>query len=549
MATEVDHQRIAFAREVIQLFVKAFTNLKLFPHTHQHCRTAVDAFASRLRSYVAMYDTLRVGITQDNMLVEEQPIYEEENRNENLAFRLYVDGLREIAISKGVTAEEATRLAHVFYQAIVDTKLDSTLLLWESEFKAIDYVAINSLSEAWAQPDYLSQDALKLLKDMNKNVEDIVASLTAPGARNTYEFELSDGASELEKAKELDTAGEDREEGEDIFEVNKDALDALRREVAAWGPDRTLKHMVEAALDGMALTPDLVARQHVEWLLKEAIDTSIRTKNLDLLGAIATRLQGELQLTEEEEDEALFKGLFAHLGDDATVVRLIEIAQGGAVGGPKAYTRILGMLGDSGLKAAVSTFKVSKTKELGEALQAFILENISRAPKLLLPLVEPESTPELVRAGLFVAGKKLKGKDLEEVLNRARRHPDKKIVEYATHQWRTTTDEGRLVTMSEALEQSESKADRMNAVAHLVKAGHRPSIDVLKRVIDAAAFLTRDADEKEAFIDGLRRLAGKAAIAFLQTQVARSGGLFNRKAVGEVREAAQKALDAIKTGK
>ena len=246
MATDTDQQRVWFAREVLQLFVKCFTNLKLFPHHHVHVKSAMDAFTGRLRTFVGMHEVLRIGVSQDNLTVEDQPIYEEENRNENLAFRLYVDGLREIAIVKGVTVEEAQKLAMVFYEAIVDTKIDSTLLLWEADFRNIEYVAINSLSEQWDQPDYLSQDALKLLRDMNTDVQGIVQNLTAPGARDTYSFELSDGGKELERAKEIEAGSEDREQGEDIFAIDDGALQAFQREVMAWGPDRALRAIVEA---------------------------------------------------------------------------------------------------------------------------------------------------------------------------------------------------------------------------------------------------------------------------------------------------------------
>lgn len=550
MATDVaDHERIAFAREVMQLFVKCFTNLKLFPHTHQHCKSALENFSSRIRSFVKLHEVLRFGITQEALTVEGQPVYEEQNRNENLAFRLYVDGLREVSVVRGATGEEAEKLAYIFYQAVSDPKVDTTLLLWEAEFKNVEYVAINSLSEAWAQPDYLSQDALKLLNDMNKNVDAIVQSLTAPSARSAYEFELSDGASELEKAKELDTATEDREEGEDIFQVEDEALNALRREAAAWGPDRLLQALFEAALDGLALAPDIIGRDHVQWLLREAADTALRGKNIDMLAAILTRLEGELQLTEEEEEEALFKGVFVYLGDPNNVGRLIELTQGQAIGGPKSYTKVLGMLGESGVRAAVATLKQTKTKELREALEAFLIANLGRWPQHLHPLLQADVPADQVKSALFLAGKTAKGKAMEEVLNLARKHPDKQIQQQATHLWRTQTEEGRLVSLSEALETAQNKLDRIKAAQQLVQANHRPTIDILKRVIESQAFLGRDAEEKEAMVDSLRRLAGKAAIAFLQQQASRSTFVLNRKAVSEVVAAAQKALDAIKAGK
>ncbi|MBX3472276.1 MAG: hypothetical protein KF878_35945 [Planctomycetes bacterium] len=543
-----EQERVWFAREVMQQFVKCFTNLKLYPHHHTHVKTSLDAWSSRIRSYLALHDILRIGVTQDALLVEETPIYEEQNRNENLAFRLYVDGLREISITRGLTVQEAERLAFVFYQAVVDPRVDSTGLLWEGDFKNIDYVAINSLSEAWEQPDYMSQDALKLLKDMNRDVDAIVASLTAPGARNTYTFEVTDGAAEFEKAKELDAGEGEREEGDDIFEVSEQSLLELQRDVQSWGPDRVLRVLIDGGLDGLAVASDIVGRDHVRWLLRESVDTALRSKDMELLGAILGRLEGELELV-EDEDEEMIRGVFAYMGEEQNVGRLTELAQGQAIGGPKAYCRILGLIGDSGLTAAVATFMLTKNKEMQEALSAFISDNLHRNPKVLAPMLDPQVPPEVVRAALFIAAKRLKGKELEEALDRARQHSDPKIKEYATHQWRTQTDEGRLQTFTQALETSESKQDRMRAVSHVTNASYKPALEVLKRVVDSQAFLGRDADEKLAYIDAVRRLGGKTAIAFLQQQASRSTLVFNRKAMAEIRDAAQKALDAIKQGR
>lgn len=543
-----EQERVWFAREVLKEFVKAFTQLKLYPHTHQNVKSAVDAWSGRIRSFLALHEVLRISVSQEALLVEEQPVYQEQNRNENLAFRLYVDGLRELTITRGISSQEAEKLAFLFYQAIVDPKADSTGLLWEGEFKNVDYVAINSLSEQWEQPDYLSQDAMKLLKDMQKDVDAIVAGMTAPGARNTYEFEVTDGAAEFEKAKQLDAGDGEREEGEDIFEVSEASLLELQRDIQSWGPDRMLKALIEASLDGLALAPDLVGRDRVEWLLKESTDTALRGKDMELLGAILGRLEKELELA-EDEDEELFKSIFAYMGQEQNIGRLTELAQGNALGGPKAFARILGLIGDGGLTASVATFMMTKNKELAATLQQFITDNLHRNPKVLAPMLDPAVPPDIVKAALFIASKKLKGKDLEDAINKARKHNDPKMREYANHQWRTSTDEGRLQTFSQALETSESKPDRLRALNHITQANYKPALDILKKVIDSQPFLGRDADEKAAYIDGVRKLGGKTAIAFLQTQANRSALLLNRKAVGEIRDAALKALELIKQGK
>ena len=102
-----DHEKVMFAREVFNLFFKAFTNLKLYPHDHVHCRSALDEFSKRLRSYVKLHDVLRISVTQDTLNVGDETVYEEEDSKQNLAFRLYVDGLREISVTPTATTAQS----------------------------------------------------------------------------------------------------------------------------------------------------------------------------------------------------------------------------------------------------------------------------------------------------------------------------------------------------------------------------------------------------------------------------------------------------------
>jgi len=552
MVVEADQERLWFATEVFKLFEKAFTQLKLYPHDHKYCVDAVANFAKRLRSYTNMHDVLRLTVHQDTLTVGDHVVYQAPSRTESVAFRLYVDGLRTLTIEKGVTTEEASRLAHVFYNAVVDPLVDATNLLWEGDFRHVDYQAINQLQDAWEQPDFLSSDSLRLLRDMNRNVDEIVDEITAGVEdRDTYSFEMTDGAAETDDlddvAEQVDEA--ERAEDEDIFEIPPEALQAFVKEAASWRPDRLLQAVVEASLDGLALEPDMVGRDNVAWLLKEAVEMALRTEDMELLGTLLNRYEGELALAEEDEHEAVLRDVFAWMGQEENVARLVGLAKGSAVGGPSAFCRILGLIGPSGLKAGVETYLDSDSKELKDALLKFIAENLARDPRQLLPLVDPERPADVVRSGLFLLSKQrdLDTQSLEELLNAGREHADPKVQEYATHLWRTMTVEGRVVTSIDALG-SENPRDRARALRTIVEGRHTEAIPRLKEVIASGPFVSWETKERHAYLSALRELGGKTSVAFLQQQASRSTGLFNRKKAKEIREMAQVELNKLKHG-
>jgi len=556
MVSDTQQEKVWFAREVFQLFVKAFTNLKLYPHHHVHAKTAVGNFVDRVRSFVSLHGVLRLTVGQDTFSIGEDVVYEEENRNENLAFRLYVDGLRELSIAPGVSKEEAERLAHIFYKAVVDTTSDATLLLWEGDFHHIDYAAINSLSEAWDQPDFLSNDSLQQLRDMNHHADDMVAQLTAgTGDRATYAFELSESASEiaeLERLGDLDVADEsgadESQSGDDdMYKIEEQAMAQLRQDALAWGPDRMLQTVVEASLDGLALEPSLIGRENVRWLLTEALEMALRTSNMDMLSTFLNRLEGELALTEEDEDEILFQYVFEWLGQPQNLSRLTDLAKSNAVGGPQAFTRVLGLLGQRGLPAAINTYLEASNKELETALLEFIGANLHHDPQALAPMLDKRNDPQTVRSGLFLLSKqKLPPEQLEGLLATARSHPHPEVKKYANHLFRTLTDSGTVESYVNALADGETPRERLRALKYVVDKRYRPALDKLKEVVESSKFLEWDPAERKAYLQAIRILGETASIGFLQRQASRRTGVFKRAQVKEIRELAAAELEKLK---
>ena len=296
--------------------------------------------------------------------------------------------------------------------------------------------------------------------------------------------------------------------------------------------------------------PDVIGRDNAVWLMREAVETALRGKDLELLSNLLTRYEGELALLEEPEEERPFRDVFTWMGEPENLARLTEMAKGQGLGGPQAFCRILGLLGTPGLDAAVEAYLDAEAKELKDALLGFVKSNLATNPMALSPLVSPERPAKVVSDGLFLLSKQrtMDPRALEALLNLARDHEDRKISEYATHLWRTMTEGGRIEGMVGALN-SDSRRDRLRALQILVKANHQPALDTMRAVVESKDFLSRDQQERHAFLQAIRVLGGKGAIGFLQRQTQRSTTLFNRKAVNEIRAMAEQELQQMRKPK
>ena len=332
-APESGQERVWFAREVTGLFVKAFTNLKLYPREHTYCVEALEAFTKRLKAYVRMHGALRIAVESGRLAVEEQTVYEAESRQENLAFRLYVDGLRELSILPGVDSSEAERLALVFTRVLTNPELDSTQQLWEEDFRAIEYVAIDSLAEAWETPDSFSAEHLRSVEEANRDVSRLAESLTERGLIGALTFELTDGAAELRRV-EVEEANRAEVEAaqdealaeflagavtEDEEEPEPQGMREFREDVLSWGPDRLLEGVVSQSLWGLFEAAGELTPESVRWVTREALDMALKAHDLELVRRLVTRYVDAYQRSEEEQSRREAAG---RLGEGVDVVEV-----------------------------------------------------------------------------------------------------------------------------------------------------------------------------------------------------------------------------------
>ena len=98
--------RVWHAREVVRLLLKAHKLRKLYAAGHAHGLAAIQELGGSVRSYVRMHHLLRFEVTRDALVFEEERVYEEPNREANIAYGVFLGGVRSIAFREGVTDDE-----------------------------------------------------------------------------------------------------------------------------------------------------------------------------------------------------------------------------------------------------------------------------------------------------------------------------------------------------------------------------------------------------------------------------------------------------------
>lgn len=549
-----DQERVWLAREVMRLLIKAVKTAKLYEPRHAHVLAAREELFSRLRSYLKLHDTLRLEVTKDSFLLETERLYDEPSREQNLAFRLYVGGVREIAIHSRATDAELDSLFAVLGSR--SEEKDVHTQLFEAGFQGIEYVCLDELAEGWEAPENLSRESLEKIAEMNRYAEQVIDALAKRQALTAgqFEHELSDSGVELEILDEVPDEktddDDDETDADELFQVPKEAVAAIRDEARATGVDDLLLRVLEIVLDGLALDPEAIGEDGGRWFIEEAPRLALRRRNMRMLATLLERFDRELEQGDQRAGVAIQK-VFEELSHPESLETITAHALAGASGGPASLCQILARMGSPGVDAAVAAYLRTSASELREALKKHIGDHADENPEALRPLIESGVTwAETARWALFLVSKRVHGPAADGLIEAGTKHPDKKVSEYASFLWRTSTSKGRLRAFMDALD-SKDVAERVRAADQLAKAKDPEAIEHLKKLIEDSSFIGRTVEEKRAFLGAVAAIGGRATRTFIKGQAERKAGIsgiFKLSGGTEVREEAQKLLRDLPEG-
>ncbi len=151
----VDPEELESVKDLIQSLIKTAKTLKIYlpnnPIHQKHLQELTEKFSVHLKDF----GSLVLGIQQFQLFFHDEPVYENTNRLESMAFKLYVDGMREIIFHEGLEQEEILNLLDALERDYDPSNPndDMVTLLWEMHLAHVSY----SISEEIFEEDDLVQ--------------------------------------------------------------------------------------------------------------------------------------------------------------------------------------------------------------------------------------------------------------------------------------------------------------------------------------------------------------------------------------------------------
>jgi len=174
--SDVDQQKLKAARELLLQFVKTAKTVRLYLANNPIRQKFLSDLFERFELFLRAYGALRLKVRQQAFVVDGEVVYEQEGRQENLAFRCYVDGITELTFHEGLEQAELIEFLEVMGSDQDPNALDDDLvsLLWKRDLPHINTVVVDDLPE---HADFLPDQTELKAPDLQSMVRQETASL------------------------------------------------------------------------------------------------------------------------------------------------------------------------------------------------------------------------------------------------------------------------------------------------------------------------------------------------------------------------------------
>ena len=144
------------ARDLVNLFLKALKAYRLYLPNNRTLQAFVDAFYDTLQAFLGSHGELCLRVSQFRITYHGEPVYESTAKEESLAFRLFINGVRDFTFHESVPMAEVAGFLQVINRAFDAKATADDLLtqLWERDLRSITFIILDDFFEEGEQADF-----------------------------------------------------------------------------------------------------------------------------------------------------------------------------------------------------------------------------------------------------------------------------------------------------------------------------------------------------------------------------------------------------------
>lgn len=221
-AKGTEDPEMASVKRVLKLLDKTAKSNRTYGTTNPVALKFSQQLFEELSSHLGTYAKLTFLVTRGELLCKDEIVYqaEKEGGSENLAFKLYADGIRELVLHQGLTQEDLSIFLDALW-ASQDKENDDDIVtrLWQKNMTALTLVTAEEVAKAsGGSDDFLKLDPLTTSDSTLRELLD----------RERKKKDTQSGSSETQTAAQQKARFQSGLVG---YEVTEEELAALAKEI------------------------------------------------------------------------------------------------------------------------------------------------------------------------------------------------------------------------------------------------------------------------------------------------------------------------------
>jgi len=557
-AKEAANPELVSVKRVLALLDKTAKSSRTYGASNPVAQKFFQQLFEGLTSHLVTYHKLPFLIQRSELYFNGEVVYQSEpdSSNESVAFKLYSDGIRELAFLEGLSAEDLSFLLDSLWDSLDSNEDDDDIVtrLWSKNLSAITIVTAEEIAKSSAGGDTFSANAAGMMDASESSLRDILDREQARAKKDSGAgigglpgAETSEGGTPAGGNPRAGPTGQANrfKSGLAGYEVSDEEFAELAKEIAA-----------ESARDHTTYILDMLTA-----ILASERSPATLTKLLDLWGQVLDSLMaqgkwtvlesvlGILQVTAEmrpdlgDDHKKQLASLLDTLGrpdrmrmiegylnrtPNATTTGLATILLSMTSAGVPALCALLANLENPTHQTIVAEALEILAKDQPDHLLRGLSDRRSRYVKQLLAILLKWNNPRFV-----------------DSIEKLARHPDvqiRKEVVRAIGIYKPNGNGMKLISFVTDTEESV----RFAALKLLTTGQYTAPYSVWSPLVSAPTFMDRTLSEKRAVFQAMRVTSGDEVVPYFEGLIT-EWSWTSRKKKDELASLAAEALGKLAT--
>lgn len=531
-------EELASVKDVLQFLIKASRTLKLYMHNNPIHQKFLKELQEKFSAHLGQYHQMPVQVKQFQFLFGEEVIYENTNRVESLALRLYVDGIREVSFHEGLELAEIVDFLEALGRDAASAQADDDLatILWEKGFAHISYLI--------SEEDLPSNEELSVKESSDGDLaqafqKEVGSTQAAPEAAVASAVSQEAQAIEIKKPDLT---------YHNIYSLSDEEISKIKNDMQVEADKDLLGEMIQILTAILQIEQETKDCEEVVKILEEMLDLMINRGDLfhacRILESFRGLLEGEVKMPTRHQ--ALLQAAIERAGSVERIQNIRGMLNAGEAKDPDQFHHYVVLLHANAVKPLIDLLgtlnRMKPRRMLCEALAELAKDEVSI---LAHRLNDPNWF--VVRNIINILGK-IGKESVVEFLIPLIDHPELRVRKELIRVLEVLPGTQAKESLARFL-WDEDRALRIQAARSLARWKVAEASGILLEVIKASDFAQRDFFEKKEIFDALGRVGEEDIIPFLR-QILKKSSWFQfsgRAKLEELRLCAVMALKRMKT--